>query len=138
MASNGRHTTETENIEGIKTNKHGKQYVSNPYLLEEIYKSRERGELTPTAWKMFELMIKNISAAKHYNNPDDREDCCQSARFDLLKYWKSFDPSKYEKPNPFAYFTSVIINGMNKGWMSLYGKFKASEMISLDNNIHSL
>ena len=54
---------------------------------------------------------------------------------DALLYWKSFDPEKSN--NPFAYFTSLLTNGLAKGWRKLYGKFKASEMTSLDNNIHS-
>lgn len=38
-----------ENVEGIKTNKNGKQYVSNPYLLQEIIKSKKQGQLTDEA-----------------------------------------------------------------------------------------
>ena len=35
--------------------------------------------------------------------------------------------------NTIKYF----VNGLSKGWNKIYGKFKASEMTSLDNNIHS-
>ena len=125
-----------ENIEGIKTNKQGKQYVSNPYLLQEIMKSKAQDELTPEAIQMFQLMIENISAKKHYNDPEDRKDCWQSAYLDILLYWRGFDPEKSK--NPFAYFTSLIVNGMNKGWHKISGKIKTSDMISIDNNIHSL
>lgn len=125
-----------DNIEGIKTKKDGKQYVSNPYLLQEIMKSKERDELTPEALKMFQLMIENISAKKHYNDPEDRKDCWQSAYLDILLYWRGFNPEKSK--NPFAYFTSVIVNGLNKGWHKISGKMKPSDMISLDNNVHSL
>lgn len=125
-----------ENVEGIKTNKNGKQYVSNPYLLQEIIKSKKQGQLTDEAIQMFQLMVENISAKKHYNDPEDRKDCWQSAYLDILLYWKGFDPEKSK--NPFAYFTSLIVNGMNKGWHKISGKIKTSDMISLDNNIHSL
>ena len=125
-----------ENIEGIKTNKQGKQYVSNPYLLQEIMKSKAQNELTPEAIQMFQLMIENISAKKHYNDPEDRKDCWQSAYLDILLYWRGFDPEKSK--NPFAYFTSLIVNGMNKGWHNISGKIKTSDMISIDNNVHSL
>lgn len=125
-----------ENIEGIKTNKQGKQYVSNPYLLQEIMKSKAQDELTPEAIQMFQLMIENISAKKHYNDPEDRKDCWQSAYLDILLYWRGFDPEKSK--NPFAYFTSLIVNGMNKGWHKISGKIKTSDMISIDNNVHSL
>ena len=125
-----------ENIEGIKTNKQGKQYVSNPYLLQEIMKSKAQNELTPEAIQMFQLMIENISAKKHYNDPEDRTDCWQSAYLDILLYWRGFDPEKSK--NPFAYFTSLIVNGMKKGWHKISGKIKTSDMISIDNNVHSL
>ena len=125
-----------ENIEGIKTNKQGKQYVSNPYLLQEIMKSKAQNELTPEAIQMFQLMIENISAKKHYNDPEDTKDCWQSAYLDILLYWRGFDPEKSK--NPFAYFTSLIVNGMNKGWHKISGKIKTSDMISIDNNVHSL
>ena len=125
-----------DEIEGIKTNKQGKLYVSNPYLLKEILKSKEQDELTPAAIKMFDLMIKNISNRKYYNNPEDRKDCQQSAFVDILMYWRGFDPEK--NPNPFAYYTSMIINGLNKGWGKCAGKLKTSEIVSLDNNIHSI
>lgn len=125
-----------EHIEGIKTNKQGKQYVSNPYLLQEIMKSKAQNELTPEAIQMFQLMIENISAKKHYNDPEDRKDCWQSAYLDILLYWRGFDPEKSK--NPFAYFTSLIVNGMNKGWHKISGKIKTSDMISIDNNVHSL
>ena len=125
-----------ENIEGIKTNKQGKQYVSNPYLLQEIMKSKAQDELTPEAIQMFQLMIENISAKKHYNDPEDKKDCWQSAYLDILLYWRGFDPEKSK--NPFAYFTSLIVNGMNKGWHKISGKIKTSDMISIDNNVHSL
>ena len=125
-----------ENIEGIKTNKQGKQYVSNPYLLQEIMKSKAQNELTPEAIQMFQLMSENISAKKHYNDPEDRKDCWQSAYLDILLYWRGFDPEKSK--NPFAYFTSLIVNGMNKGWHKISGKIKTSDMISIDNNVHSL
>ena len=125
-----------ENIEGIKTNKQGKQYVSNPYLLQEIMKSKAQNELTPEAIQMFQLMIENISAKKHYNDTEDKKYCWQSAYLDILLYWRGFDPEKSK--NPFAYFTSLIVNGMNKGWHKISGKIKTSDMISIDNNVHSL
>ena len=125
-----------ENIEGIKTNKQGTQYGRNPQVLQEIMKSKAQNELTPEAIQMFQLMIENISAKKHYNDPEDRKDCWQSAYLDILLYWRGFDPEKSK--NPFAYFTSLIVNGMNKGWHKISGKIKTSDMISIDNNVHSL
>ena len=128
-------TNDYEDIEGIKINKDGKQYVSNPYFLKEMIKSKEQGELTPEALKMIQLIAENLTRKKYFKLNEDREDCIQNAMLDALLYWKSFDPEKSN--NPFAYFTSLLTNGLAKGWRKLYGKFKASEMTSLDNNIHS-
>lgn len=92
--------------------------------------------MTPAALKMIGLMIENISSKKHYNDIEHKKDCWQTAYLDVLMYWKSFDPEKTN--NPFAYFTSVIVNGMNKGWNKITGKIKSSDLISIDNNIHTL
>lgn len=80
-------------------------------------------------------MAENLSKHKPYKYPEDREDCICSAMLDIALYWRGFDPQKYD--NPFAYYTSLLSNGLAKGWNKIYGKFKASEMTSLDNNIHS-
>ena len=63
-------------------------------------------------------MIDNISSKKMYNDENLREDCKAGAMMDVLLYWRSFNPEKYD--NPFAYFTSIIINGMTKGVQCLY------------------
>ena len=121
-------------LEGVKT-KGGKQYVQNKELLKEIIKSKERDQLTNTAVLYLQLIAENLAKKKHYKCIEDKEDCIQTAMMDVAMYWRSFDPEKYN--NPFAYYTSMIVNGLSKGWNKIYCKFKASEMTSLDNNIHS-
>lgn len=90
---------------------------------------------------MLQLMVKNISSKKKYPNYDEKMDCQAQAMMDCLLYWKSFDPSKSANPNPFAYFTSLITNGIAKGWNALHPENKKAKgciFTSLDNNIHSL
>ncbi len=123
--------TEYENIEGIKQ-KGNKIYVSNKDLLREIKLSKENDQLTYNAVKMLQLIAENLAKKKHYKCPEDKEDCIQTAMLDIALYWRSFDPEKYN--NPFAYYTSMLCNGLAKGWNRIYGKFKASEMTSIDNN----
>ena len=123
-----------EGVTRIKA-KDGKQYVSNKDLLEEIIISKQQDELTPRAIKMLQLMAENLSKKKHYKCPEDKEDCIQTAMLDIALYWRGFNPEKFK--NPFAYYTSMLVNGLAKGHNKIYGKFKASEMTSLDNNIHS-
>lgn len=132
--SNQKMNIDYSQVEGIKT-KEDKQYVSNKYLLEEIIISKQMDELTDNAIKMLQLMAENLAKKKHFKCPEDKEDCIQTAMLDIALYWRGFDPERFK--NPFAYYTSMLTNGLAKGWNKIYGKFKASEMTSLDNNIHS-
>lgn len=128
-------------IEGIKTDKNGKEYVSNPYLLKQLILSKEQDELTKEALNMFMLMIKNISSKKRYPSKEEEEDCQATAMLDVLQYWRSFDPTKGDNPNPFAYFTSLITNGIAKGWNMLHPENKKAEgaiFTSIDNGIYTL
>ena len=126
-------------IEGIKVNKEGKEYVSNPFLFKEIMRSKEQDELTNDAVQMLLLMIENISAKKTYKDKEVEKDCKQQAMLDCLQYWRGFDPEKSN--NPFAYFTSVITNGLAKGWNAFYPQNKQAPgaiFTSIDNNIYSI
>ena len=118
--------TEYENIEGIKQ-KGNKIYVSNKDLLREIILSKEQDELTYNAVKMLQLIAENLAKKKHYKCPEDKEDCIQTAMLDIALYWKSYDPERYI--NPFAYYTSMLCNGLAKGWNRLYGKIKAAKFV---------
>lgn len=110
-------------------------YVSKQDLLEQIIISKQNDELTPKAIEMLHMMAVKLANKKHYQCPEDKQDCIQTAMLDIALYWRGFNPDKYK--NPFAYYTSMLSNGLAKGWNKMYGKFKASEMTSLDNNIHS-
>lgn len=57
---------------------------------------------------------------------------------DIVTYWKNFDPEK--GTNPFAYFTSMIVNGLSKGWARLHPECKKcpdATFTSLNNNIYT-
>lgn len=118
-----------------------KNYVSNKELLEEFRKSRNpiTGEMNYTREfvKMALLIAEGVGTKKHFNNPEDRYDCIQSAMHDVIKYAKNFDESK--GVNIFAYLTSIISCGYAKHMNLFYGKIDKSEFVSLDSgNIHSL
>lgn len=126
-------------VEGIKINKNGEEYVSNPFLFKQIMLSKEQDKLTDDAIKMLQLMIDKIAQAKYYKDKDDEKDCKQQAMLDCLLYWKRFDPEKSN--NPFAYFTSVITNGLAKGWNAFHPQDKqvpGAIFTSIDNNIYSI
>lgn len=107
------------------------QYVSNKELLEEIIKSKEKGELTPRALEMLDRMIKEISKIFKYKLNEDREDCQAFAMEDVIKYWDRFDPSKSN--NAFAFYTQMIKNGFAKGWRRLY-PIKSSLKVSISKD----
>lgn len=114
-------------------------YVKNADLLKEILQSKVQDELTPRAVEMIVKICKNASQKLYYNNPQDRENCIAYAIEDCLTHWKNFDPTKSDKPNPFAFFTSVYICGYARAWHQM-GKmtFPDSIMISLSDNTISL
>lgn len=125
--------------DGLKIDKSGKEYVSNPLLLQEIIKSQEQGELTPNALKMLMLMVTQIQRKRVYKNKEDEKDCAATAYLDIALYWKGFNPEKSN--NPFAYYTSIITNALAKGWDKAHPECKKAPdaiFTSLDNNIHSL
>lgn len=124
-------------IEGIKKNKSGTYYVSNPVLYEEIIKSKEQNKLTYDAINMIMLICENISKKMYYKDPEIRKDCISNAVLDCLQYWNGFNKDKSK--NPFAYFTSIAINGMTKAWYAAGKKnFPDSIMTSLDNGVYSI
>ena len=127
-----------DNIKGIKKNKTGSYYVSNPILLDEMIISKKQDKLTNDAVIMLTLLVENLSKKKYYKTPEEKEDCISNAILDCLQYWRNFDPEKSK--NPFAYFTSVATNGFAKQWRSM-GKmnFPDSIMTSLSNeNVFSI
>lgn len=122
---------------GLKR-KGSKDYVSNPQLLEELKKSRERGQPTDAFTKMIILIARNLSKRMPYIREEDRDDCISFAIMDCLAYYKSFDENKSK--NAFAYLTSICSNGFAKAWRKLgYHDFPLSKITRLDTgNIHSL
>ncbi len=127
--------------EDIKTNTKG-YYVQNNVLLPEIIKSRELGKPTEDLINMFTAIARKLSNKYPYKYPEDKEDCIQRAVLDCILYWDRFDPYKSEKPNPFAYFTSMCGMGLRKGWNELgYNNKKGipfSKRVYLTNNIFSI
>ena len=108
-------------------------YVRNIDLRNEIIKSKAQDKLTSEALEMLMLMAKKFSTKLTYAYVEDREDCISFAVLDCYLYWRGYDPEK--SLNAFAYFTSIIRNGMQKGWRKLgYTAFPKSKRISTSNN----
>jgi hypothetical protein len=105
-----------------------KRYLNNKDLHDEIVKSQEQDFLTKEAENMLMLLASEANKKLTYSRREDKEDCIQQARLDLLKYWRGYKPM-YK--NAFAYYTEISKRGFAKGWNRLYPK-KYAGTISLN------
>ena len=87
-------------------------YLTNKQMLEEWYKCKELGEVTPR----FALSLKLLSerAARRYGNNNWYEDNASNGLLRMLETWEKFNPEKSQ--NPFAYFTQIAKMEYIKLW----------------------
>ena len=96
-----------------------KNYYIDPNVFrEEIIICKEENELTPKMVNMFILMCNEVAKTRMYRFEQDREDCVAFAIEDCLRYWRSYNPEK--SSYAFAYFTRLVMNGLQKGWNKLH------------------
>jgi len=106
----------------VRKKRGDKHYINNKEFTQAIIESKGLGELTPFAVECFISLANRAVDRLYFKDPRDREDCIQSAILDCLKYWKSFDETKSENPNAFAYFTQMCKNGYAKEWKKIHRK----------------
>lgn len=109
-------------------------YVDPKLFYAEIVKSKQQDELTKEAVRMIALIIENYSHKFKYRNEMDREDCQSHAIMQILRHWRTFDPSKSNQA--FAFFSSAARNGILMGWHNLYGYKKEGIHFSTDSLIN--
>lgn len=97
-------------------------YINNKDFTNAIIASKVDGELNKFAIDCFIALANRAVDRLYFKDPRDREDCIQSAILDCLKYWRSFDETKSETPNAFAYFTQMCKNGYAKEWKKIHKK----------------
>lgn len=106
-------------------------YVNRHELLKEIKNSKELDCLTPRALELLMKMIKKCTQALRYKNNMDKEDCMSEATFDIIKYWKRFDPN-IPNSNCFSFYTQMIKNGLAKGWKKCHN-IKTINVVSIND-----
>jgi hypothetical protein len=106
----------------VRKKRGDKHYINNKEFTQAIIESKKLGELTPFAVECFISLANRAVDRLYFKDPRDREDCIQSAILDCLKYWKSFDETKSDNPNAFAYFTQMCKNGYAKEWKKIHRK----------------
>jgi hypothetical protein len=97
-------------------------YINNKDFTNAIITSKADNELNKFAIDCFIALANRAVDRLYFKDPRDREDCIQSAILDCLKYWRSFDATKSETPNAFAYFTQICKNGYAKEWKKIHKK----------------
>ena len=86
------------------------KYVTNRDLLPYIFLYRETGIVSETLGGMLLKIAQNFANKGSFYNYTWKEDMIAEAVYTCLRYIHNFDPIRFEKPNPFAYFTSIIKN----------------------------
>jgi hypothetical protein len=114
-------------------------YINNKEFTADIIACKKNGELSEFSVNCFISLANRAVDRLYFKDYRDKEDCVQSAILDCLKYWKSFDESKMNTPNAFAYFTQICKNGYAKQWKSIHRKTglesdDSLEFISINSN----
>jgi hypothetical protein len=122
-------------------------YINNREFTADIIECKKAGELSDYSVNCFISLANRAVDRLYFKDTRDREDCIQSAILDCLKYWKSFDESKMNTPNAFAYFTQICKNGYAKEWKKIHKKTgldpdETLEFISIsssgENSVYSI
>jgi len=69
-----------------------KNYLNNADLLEEMYKSNDKGELTRKALDMLMLLAERTQRKLPYPCEDDKQQCLSEAYVDIWQRWTKFNP----------------------------------------------
>jgi len=112
--------------------------INKKELREEIVKSKENDKLTPNALKSLIEIANHAINRLPYNNPIDREDCIQSALYDLMKYWRNYNPEISD--NAFAFYTQMAKNGYAKVFNVIHKnkKLKSLKVFKPSNSFYDL
>jgi DNA-directed RNA polymerase specialized sigma24 family protein len=108
-------------LDGKGVKKKDKFYVRNKDLLPHIYIFRRTiefdeegkyvegtGKITEEFGEMLLQIAKNYSNKGNFSNYTWKDDMIAEAVFTCIKYMHNFDPIRQKRPNPFAYFTTII------------------------------
>jgi len=87
-----------------------KFYVKNEDLLPHIHEYRETGIVSEELGRMLMMIADNFANKGSFHNYTWKEDMKQEAIITCLRYIHNFNPLRYSRPNPFAYFTTIIRN----------------------------
>ena len=82
-------------------------YVNKKELMAEIHKYKDDGVISDEFGRMIFTIARNYANKGSFANYSWKRDMVADAVLTCVKYIHNFDPNKYEKPNPFAYITTI-------------------------------
>ena len=85
-------------------------YVNNEDLMPHIYEYRETGVISEEFGKMLLQIAENFANKGSFHGYTWKQDMVSDAILTCIRYMHNFDPMRYKRPNPFAYFTSIVKN----------------------------
>lgn len=85
-------------------------YVDNEELAIEIARFKESGVMSEKLGDQILKIAKNYATKGSFSGYTWKEDMIGAAVLTCVRYLKNFDVKKQEKPNPFAYITTICKN----------------------------
>jgi RNA polymerase sigma factor (sigma-70 family) len=85
-------------------------YITNEEMMPLILEYRRTGRCSEDLGKALLTIATNYANKGNFHGYTWKEDMISEAVLTCIKYMHNFDPMRFEKPNPFAYFTSIIRN----------------------------
>jgi DNA-directed RNA polymerase specialized sigma24 family protein len=90
--------------------KTARDYIKNEDIMPLIFEYRATGEVSNDLGDALLTIARNYANKGNFHGYTWKEDMVSEAVLTCIKYMHNFDPMRYSKPNPFAYFTSIIRN----------------------------
>lgn len=93
------------------TKKRVKKYLNNKDLIVQLALSHKQDKMTEELAKMLNVLIDRYASKGRFAVTESfKDDMKANAQITIVKFWRSFDVTKSDTPNPFAYFTTVVRN----------------------------
>ena len=87
-----------------------REYIKNEDIMPLIFEYRATGQISDDLGDALLIIARNYANKGNFHGYTWKEDMVSEAVLTCIKYMHNFDPMRYSKPNPFAYFTSIIRN----------------------------
>ena len=87
-----------------------KEYITNEQIMPLIFEYRATGIVSEELGKALLTIAENYANKGNFHGYTWKEDMVSEAVLTCIRYMHNFDPMRFSKPNPFAYFTSIIRN----------------------------